>query len=71
MYFLLLCKKLGDIMKFIYAYDTTTKEKLLDHGYKLMTISLINGKETFVFLNNGKKLNFEEMDIKLTNKLMF
>lgn len=58
-------------MKFIYAYDNETKERLLDKGYKLMTTQLINEKETFVFLNNGKKLNFEEMDIKLTNKLMF
>ena len=58
-------------MKFIYAYDNETKEKLLDKGYKLMTTQIINNKETFVFLNNGKKLNFEEMDIKLTNKLMF
>lgn len=71
MYFFLLCKKLGDIVKFIYAYDVKTKEQLLDCGYKLMTTQILNGKETFVFLNNGKKLNFEEMDIKLTNKLMF
>ena len=58
-------------MKIIYAYDNETKEKLLDEGYKLMTTQILNGKETFVFLNNGKKLKFEEMDIKLTNKLMF
>ena len=58
-------------MKFIYAYDNETKEKLLDEGYKLMTIQLINSKETFVFLNNGKKLNFDNMNINLTNKLMF
>ena len=58
-------------MKFIYAYDNETKEKLLDEGYKLMTTQLINEKETFVFLNNGKKLNFDNMNINLTNKLMF
>lgn len=58
-------------MKFIYAYDNETKEKLLDKGYKLMTTQILNDKKVFVFLNNGKKLNFEEMDIKLTNKLMF
>ena len=71
MYFLLLCKKLGDIVNFIYAYDNQTKEQLMDNNYKLMATQILNGKETFVFLNNGKKLNFEEMDIKLTNKLMF
>ena len=58
-------------MKFIYAYDNETKEKLLDNGYKLMTIQLINDKETFIFLNNGKKLNFESENVKFTNKLMF
>lgn len=58
-------------MKFIYVYDNETKEKLLDEGYKLMTTQLINEKETFVFLNNGKKLNFDNMNINLTNKLMF
>ena len=58
-------------MKFIYAYDNETKEKLLDKGYKLMTTQLINEKETFVFLNNGKKLNFESENVKFTNKLMF
>ena len=58
-------------MKFIYAYDNETKEKLLDEGYKLMTTQIINEKETFVFLNNGKKLKFDNMNINLTNKLMF
>ena len=58
-------------MKFIYAYDNETKEKLLDEGCKLMTTQIINNKETFVFLNNGKKLNFDNMNINLTNKLMF
>lgn len=58
-------------MKFIYAYDNETKEKLMNNGYKLMTTQLINEKETFVFLNNGKKLNFDNMNINLTNKLMF
>ena len=58
-------------MKFIYTYDNETKEKLLDEGYKLMTTQIINNKETFVFLNNGKKLNFDNMNINLTNKLMF
>lgn len=71
MYFLLLYKKLGDIVKFIYAYDNETKEKLMGNNYKLMTTQILNDKKVFVFLNNGKKLNFEEMDIKLTNKLMF
>ena len=58
-------------MKFIYAYDNETKEKLMGNNYKLMTTQILNDKKVFVFLNNGKKLNFEEMDIKLTNKLMF
>lgn len=58
-------------MKFIYVYDNETKEKLLDSGYKLMTTQIINNKETFIFLNNGKKLNFDNMNINLTNKLMF
>lgn len=58
-------------MKFIYAYDNETKEKLLDEGYKLMTTQIINSKETFIFLNNGKKLNFESENVKFTNKLMF
>lgn len=58
-------------MKFIYVYDVETKEKLMGSGYKLMTTQMINNKKTFVFLNNGKKLNFEELNIKLTNKLMF
>ena len=58
-------------MKFIYAYDNETKEKLLDEGYKLMTTQIINEKETFVFINNGKKIKFDNMNINLTNKLMF
>ena len=58
-------------MKFIYAYDNKTKEKLLDEGYKLMTTQILNDKKVFVFLNNGKKLNFDNMNINLTNKLMF
>ena len=58
-------------MKFIYAYDNETKEKLLDEGYKLMTTQILNDKKVFVFLNNGKKLNFDNMNINLTNKLMF
>ena len=58
-------------MKFIYAYDNETKEKLLDKGYKLMTTQILNDKKVFVFLNNGKKLNFDNMNINLTNKLMF
>lgn len=70
MYFLLLCKD-GDILKFIYVYDNETKEKLLDKGYKLMTTQILNDKKVFVFLNNGKKLNFDNMNINLTNKLMF
>lgn len=71
MYFLLLCKKLGDIVKFIYAYDNETKEKLMGNNYKLMTTQILNDKKVFVFLNNGKKLNFDNMNINLTNKLMF
>lgn len=43
----------------------------MGNNYKLMTTQILNDKKVFVFLNNGKKLNFEEMDIKLTNKLMF
>ena len=58
-------------MKFIYAYDNETKEKLLDKGYKLMTTQILNDKKVFVFLNNGKKLNFESENVKFTNKLMF
>ena len=58
-------------MKFIYAFDNETKEKLLDKGYKLMTTQILNDKKVFVFLNNGKKLNFDNMNINLTNKLMF
>ena len=58
-------------MKFIYAYDNETKEKLLDKGYKLMTTQILNDKKVFVFLNNGKKLNYDNMNINLTNKLMF
>ena len=58
-------------MKFIYAYDNETKEKLMDNGYKLITAQIINDEETFVFLNNGKKLNFESENVKFTNKLMF
>ena len=58
-------------MKFIYAYDNETKEKLLDEGYKLMTTQILNDKKVFVFLNNGKKLNFESENVKFTNKLMF
>ena len=71
MYFLLLCKKLGDIVKFIYVYDNETKEKLMGNNYKLMTTQILNDKKVFVFLNNGKKLNFDNMNINLTNKLMF
>lgn len=58
-------------MKFIYVYDVETKEKLMDSGYKLMTTQIINDRKTFVFLNNGKKLNFESENVKFTNKLMF
>lgn len=58
-------------MKFIYVYDNETKKKLLDNEYKLITTQIINSKETFVFLNNGKKLNFESENVKFTNKLMF
>lgn len=58
-------------MKFIYVYDNETKEKLLDEGYKLMTTQILNDKKVFVFLNNGKKLKFDNMNINLTNKLMF
>lgn len=58
-------------MKFIYVYDNETKKKLLDNNYKLMATQIINDKETFVFLNNGKKLNFESENVKFTNKLMF
>ena len=70
MYFLLLCKD-GDIVKFIYAYDNETKEKLMGNNYKLMTTQILNDKKVFVFLNNGKKLNFESENVKFTNKLMF
>lgn len=58
-------------MKFIYAYDNETKEKLMGNNYKLMTTQILNDKKVFVFLNNGKKLNFDNMNINLTNKLMF
>lgn len=58
-------------MKFIYVYDNETKEKLMNNGYKLMTTQILNDKKVFVFLNNGKKLNFDNMNINLTNKLMF
>ena len=58
-------------MKFIYAYDNETKEKLMGNNYKLMTTQILNDKKVFVFLNNGKKLNFDNMNINLTNKFMF
>lgn len=58
-------------MRFIQCYDIEIKEYLIKNNYKLLSTQIINEKETFVFLNNGKKLNFDNMNINLTNKLMF
>ena len=58
-------------MRFIQCYDIEIKEYLIKNNYKLLSTQILNDKKVFVFLNNGKKLNFDNMNINLTNKLMF
>ena len=49
-------------MKFIYAYDNETKEKLMGNNYKLMTTQILNNKEVFGFLRyNGLEINCLEV----------
>ena len=58
-------------MRFIQCYDIEIKEYFIKNNYKLLSTQILNDKKVFVFLNNGKKLNFDNMNINLTNKLMF
>ena len=58
-------------MRFIYCENEESKEKLLNNGLKLMTKQVINGNETYVFLNNNK-LNFDNLEgVKPSDKLLF
>lgn len=58
-------------MNFIYAYDQTAKEKLLNNGYEFMNEINYKGKKAYLFVNNGNKLNFTNDNIEFSNKLCF
>ena len=55
-------------MKFIHCYDSQTKQKLLDDGYKLISES----EGIYIFENN--KGEFKENEIqkcRFSNKMIF
>lgn len=56
-------------MSFIYAYDESTKEKLINNGYEFMNETNYKGKKAFLFINNGNKLNFTDDNLEFSNRL--
>lgn len=59
-------------MKFIYAYDSETKDKLINNNYEFMNETNYKGKKAYLFMNNESKenkLNFTNENVELSNKL--
>ena len=56
--------------KFIKTQDNQTKDTLLSLGFQMIS----DDGRTATFVNNGKKMNFDQVDLKKTtysNKLEF
>jgi hypothetical protein len=56
-------------MNFIYAYDDTAKEKLINNGYEFMNETNYKGKKAYLFINNGNKMNFISYNLEFSNRL--
>ena len=54
--------------KFIYVFDTETRDKLLTDKFTFICKSKLGNKECYVFENNQKAINFSKDDKK---KLIF
>lgn len=57
--------------KFIYCFDLETKNKLEQNGFKFMKQVQYNGKDSYLFMNTGSKMNFADCEVQFSNKLMF
>lgn len=61
-------------MKFIYCYDDITKENLIKQGYSFIKNVTHNGKDAFLFINDGVEdiLTFtDNKNIEFSNKMCF
>lgn len=56
-------------MGFIYAYDDKSKEELIENGYEFLNKTRYKGKEAYLFINNGNKLNFSNCNLDFSNKI--
>lgn len=56
-------------MNFIYCYDESTKEKLINNGFDFMNETNYKGKKAYLFINNGNKINFTNENIEFSNKM--
>lgn len=55
--------------QFIYAYDASTKDKLIKNNYEFMNETNYKGKKAYLFINNGNKLNFTNDNLEFSNRL--
>lgn len=53
------------------CFDIKTKDELIKNGYNFLFEKEIDGRNAYVFLNNGKSLNFDSKKIVVSNKMMF
>jgi len=56
-------------LNFIYAYDESTKDKLIQNGYDFMNETNYKNKKAYLFINNGNKINFTNENIEFSNKI--
>lgn len=58
-------------LKFIYCYTEKDKNNLLNNGYSFIKEVKFEGRQAYLFINNGNKINFSNCEVKLTNKMYF
>lgn len=58
-------------MNFIYCFNKDIKLNLEKNNYTFIKEVAFENKVAFLFMNNGKKLNFDKNEVVYSNKLNF
>lgn len=56
---------------FVYCYNEEAKQKLILNGYNFVSEKQVGDKVIFIFMNNGKKINFDKNEVFYTNKMTY
>lgn len=57
------------MVRFIYCYDKNTKDTLMSLGYTFMDEGIYKGRQAYKFINDGKKIIFNNNEVEFSNKI--